>query len=95
MCALSIIEKSRFDFDFTKFDGGFLQMVLKMTAEVEKMMPKSFITKDGFGITKKCRDYLGPLMKGEDYPPYKNGLPDYAVLKNIAVKKKLKSNFDL
>ena len=48
---------------------------LSRVANVEKMMPKSFISKDGFGITQKCRDYLAPLIKGEDYPPYKDGLP--------------------
>jgi len=63
---------------------------LSKVANVEKMMPKNFITKDGFGITKKCREYMEPLIKGEDYPPYKNGMPKYIRLKNIAVPKKLK-----
>jgi 6-phosphofructokinase len=67
---------------------------LSRVANVEKMMPKSFITKDGFGITKKCRDYLAPLMQGEDYPPYgKDGLPKYVQLKKVAVKKKLAKAF--
>lgn len=64
---------------------------LSKVANVEKFMPKNFITKDGFHITNKCREYLAPLIRGEDYPPYKNGLPQYVTLKNIAVKKKLKS----
>ena len=64
---------------------------LSKVANVEKMMPKNFISKDGFGITKKCRQYLAPLMKGEDYPPYKNGLPKYVTLKKVAVPKKLDS----
>jgi len=63
---------------------------LSKVANVEKMMPKSFITKDGFGITQDCRDYLAPLMQGEDYPPYgKDGMPKYVQLKNVAVPKKL------
>ena len=63
---------------------------LSRVANVEKMMPKSYITKDGFGITNRCRDYLAPLMQGEDYPPYgKDGLPKYIQLKNISVAKKL------
>jgi len=62
---------------------------LSKVANVEKMMPANFISKDGLGITKKCRDYLAPLMKGEDYPPYKNGMPKYVVLKKVAVPKKL------
>jgi 6-phosphofructokinase len=63
---------------------------LSKVANVEKMMPKNFITKDGFGITQACRTYLEPLIKGEDYPPYKDGLPKYVRLKNIGVPKKLK-----
>jgi len=68
---------------------------LNRVANVEKMMPRSFITKDGFGITKRCRTYLEPLIQGEDYPPYKNGMPDYVTLKKQLVKKKLKENFKL
>lgn len=62
---------------------------LKDVANVEKFMPKDFITKDGFGITEKCKRYLTPLIQGEDYPPYENGLPKYVTLKNAAVPKKL------
>ncbi|HNR09830.1 MAG TPA: 6-phosphofructokinase [Nitrosomonas europaea] len=62
---------------------------LSKVANVEKMMPADFISEDGFGITGKCREYLSPLIEGEDYPPYKNGLPDYVRLKNVAVTKKL------
>ncbi|HRN81097.1 MAG TPA: 6-phosphofructokinase [Nitrosomonas europaea] len=62
---------------------------LSKIANVEKMMPADFISEDGFGITGKCREYLSPLIEGEDYPPYKNGLPDYVRLKNVAVTKKL------
>ena len=67
---------------------------LAKVANVEKMMPKNFISKDGFGITKPCRTYLEPLIKGEDYPPYKNGLPVYVELKNLPVTPKL-PRFDL
>ena len=58
-------------------------------ANVEKMMPADFISEDGFGITEACREYLAPLIEGEDYPPYKDGLPDYVRLKNVGVDKKL------
>jgi ATP-dependent phosphofructokinase / diphosphate-dependent phosphofructokinase len=58
-------------------------------ANVEKMMPKAFITEDSFGISEQCREYLLPLIQGEDYPPYKDGLPDYVTLKNMAVAKRL------
>ncbi len=68
---------------------------LDKVANVEKMMPENFISKDGFGITKKCRTYLEPLIKGEDYPPYKKGLPKYVRLKNKAVRKRLKTDFEL
>ncbi|MFT5321815.1 MAG: 6-phosphofructokinase [Pseudohongiellaceae bacterium] len=58
-------------------------------ANVEKMMPREFITEDGFGITAAAREYFAPLILGEDYPPYKNGLPDYARLQKILADKKL------
>jgi 6-phosphofructokinase len=48
---------------------------------------------DGFGITRACREYLLPLIAGEDYPPYKDGLPQYVRLKNVAVPKKLAGTF--
>ena len=66
---------------------------LQDVANKEKFMPRNFITADGFHITEKCRTYLAPLIAGEDYPPFKNGMPDYVVLKNIAVAKKLKTEF--
>ncbi|EKD69957.1 MAG: hypothetical protein ACD_46C00688G0004 [uncultured bacterium] len=66
---------------------------LEKVANVEKKMPRDFITADGFGITQICRDYLSPLIQGEDYPPYKNGLPVYVKLKNMAVEKKLATTF--
>lgn len=55
----------------------------------EVCLPRRFIRRDGFGITAACRDYLLPLIQGEDYPPYHLGLPQYATLKKIAVKRKL------
>jgi 6-phosphofructokinase 1 len=58
-------------------------------ANVEKFMPRDFITEDGFGITASCKRYLLPLIEGEDYPKYHKGLPIYATLKNVAVPKKL------
>ena len=58
-------------------------------ANKEKMMPRDFITEDGFHITPKCRTYLSPLIQGEAPPPFKNGLPDYVKLKNTPVPKKL------
>lgn len=64
-------------------------------ANVEKMMPRKYISRDGFGITEECREYLQPLIVGEAYPPYKNGLPQYVELKNELVKKKLKTKFEI
>jgi len=56
-------------------------------------MPRDYITEDGFGITEKCRHYLEPLICGEAYPPYINGLPQYVKLKNILKEKKLDTVF--
>ena len=62
-------------------------------ANREKMLPRGFITADGFGITAKARAYLTPLIKGEAPPPYRDGLPQYVRLKNVAVPKKLSAAF--
>ncbi|MFV0369372.1 MAG: 6-phosphofructokinase [Hyphomicrobiaceae bacterium] len=62
---------------------------LSEVANVEKMMPRDFITEDGFGITDACREYLVPLIQGEDYPPFENGMPSYVTLTNQAAPRKL------
>ncbi|MEM7027258.1 MAG: 6-phosphofructokinase [Pseudomonadota bacterium] len=71
------------------------QAKLEDVANVEKMMPTDFITDDGFGITDACRRYLSPLIAGEDYPPYENGLPTYVTLSNHPVDKILNTEFIL
>ena len=68
---------------------------LEEVANKEKMMPRAFISIDGFHITQECRTYIEPLIQGEDYPPFKNGLPDYVRLKSRAVPKKLKTAFKI
>ncbi len=62
---------------------------LEKVANIEMNLPRDFISPDGFGITEKCRAHLAPFITGEAYPPYKNGLPDYARLKKMLVPKKL------
>jgi 6-phosphofructokinase 1 len=66
---------------------------LSEVANREKHLPTEFISADGFGITEAARRYLGPLIVGEAYPPYKDGLPDYVKLKNAAAPKKLATEF--
>ncbi len=62
---------------------------LKRVANVERRMPKAYIRKDGYGITAAARRYLEPLIAGEAYPRYVNGLPNYVSLKNALAPKKL------
>ena len=64
-------------------------VALSAVANQEKAMPREFISEDGMGITDACRRYLAPLIQGEAYPPYHQGLPDYVRLKNTLVTKKL------
>jgi 6-phosphofructokinase 1 len=66
---------------------------LDEVANREKMLPAEFLTADGFGITQAARDYLVPLVRGEAYPPYREGLPKYVRLKNVAVARKLATEF--
>ena len=77
------------------YQWDIVEAPLAQVANVEKKMPKDFITEDGYGITEACRRYLAPLIEGEDPPPYKNGLPDYVRLKNISVGKKLPGDFKI
>ena len=66
---------------------------LNQVANVEKTLPRDYITEDGYGITEKARRYLAPLIEGEDYPPYSNGMPKYVRLKNVLVPRKLPSDW--
>jgi 6-phosphofructokinase 1 len=68
---------------------------LSDVANVEKKVPREFITTDGFGITAACRRYLEPLIAGEDYPPYERGLPRYVRLRGKRVRRRLKSDFKI
>jgi 6-phosphofructokinase 1 len=66
---------------------------LESVANVEKKVPRGFVTDDGFGITAACRRYLEPLIAGEDYPPFAGGLPAYVELRNAPVRRKLTTDF--
>jgi len=73
-----------------KYSWEIDKVALSKVANKEKKMPRSYVTKDGFGITESCKKYLRPLIQGEAYPPYRNGMPVTANLKNKLLKKKLK-----
>ena len=60
---------------------------LQKVANIEKKMPKNYISSDGYHITNLCRRYMEPLIKGEDFPKYENGIPIYTHFKNKKVKK--------
>src|SRR5690606_39734949 len=62
---------------------------LAKVANREKKVPRRFIGREGFSITEACRRYLEPLIRGEDYPPYRNGLPDYVTLRAKPVARRL------
>lgn len=65
------------------------EVALARVANVEKKLPRNYISKDGYGITAACRQYLAPLIEGEDPPPFVNGLPQYVRLQNKLVRKRL------
>lgn len=79
--------------DGPKYDWRINTAPLSEVANIESKMPRDYISEDGFGITEKCRHYIEPLIHGEAYPPYINGLPHYIKLKNILIEKKLKTEF--
>ncbi len=68
---------------------------LSRVANREKKMPRGYISRNGFAITPRCRRYLAPLVRGEDYPPYRDGLPRYVRLRNKAVPRRLGTEFVL
>ena len=68
---------------------------LEKVANVEKTVPRHYITADGFGITAAARRYLEPLIAGEDWPPYERGLPKYLRFKGKAVRRRLSTSFSL
>jgi 6-phosphofructokinase 1 len=70
-------------------------VAISEVANVEKKVPRNFITADGFGITAACRRYLEPLIGGQDDPPYRDGLPAYVRLRGAAVRRKVKTPFKL
>jgi 6-phosphofructokinase len=72
-----------------------IEAPLSEVANHEKLLPREFISADGFGITEAARRYLAPLIVGEAYPPFKNGLPDYVKLQNAAAPKRLSTAFSV
>jgi 6-phosphofructokinase 1 len=70
-----------------------IEAPLSAVANQEKLLPPEFISADGFGITDAARRYLAPLIVGEAFPPFKNGLPEYVRLQNVATPKKLTRQF--
>jgi 6-phosphofructokinase 1 len=70
-----------------------IEAPLAEIANREKLLPPEFISPEGFGITESARHYLSPLIAGEAYPPFRNGLPDYVKLQNTPVPRKLTSVF--
>tara|TARA_B100000475_G_scaffold167659_1_gene129208 strand:- start:1686 stop:2942 length:1257 start_codon:yes stop_codon:yes gene_type:complete len=67
------------------------KVALSKVANIEKKMPRNFISKDGFGITQSCKNYLSPLIQGEAWAPFEDGVIQTASLKNKLIKKKLKN----
>ena len=75
--------------DGADYAWDIIEAPLEQIANHEKFMPLEFISEDGFYITDACRQYLSPLIQGEDFPPFVNGLPAVARLTLAKVEKKL------
>jgi 6-phosphofructokinase 1 len=74
---------------YPSYSWSIEQAALDQVAKIERCLPRDYIDASGFKISSACRDYLFPLIQGEAYPPFKNGLPDYVQLKNQLVPKRL------
>ena len=66
---------------------------LENVANIEKKLPNSYISDDGLNVTEECLRYLRPLISGEDYPPYVDGVPNYTSLTKQFVPRKLRDDF--
>jgi len=77
----------------TPYRWDIVEAPLSEVANQEKLLPPDFISADGFGITAPARRYLAPLIVGEAYPPFRDGLPSYVKLRNASVPKKLATEF--
>jgi 6-phosphofructokinase len=58
-------------------------------ANVEHMVPRDWISDDGFLPNQKFVDYALPLIQGESFPSYDGGLPKFVQLQKGMVEKKL------
>ena len=67
------------------------KVALSKVANIERKMPRNFISKDGFGITQSCKNYLSPLIQGEAWAPFEDGVIQTAYLKNKLIRKKLRN----
>jgi 6-phosphofructokinase len=77
----------------TPYRWDIVEAPLSAVANQEKLLPPDFISADGFGITEAARRYLAPLIVGESYPPFRDGLPEYVKLRNAIVPRKLTNAF--
>ena len=66
---------------------------LSEVANVEQKLPPHYISDCGFDITEAGLEYLRPLIQGESYPPYSNGIPQIARLQKQLVAKRLADEF--
>jgi len=58
-------------------------------ANVEHLIPRDWITDDGFLPNEKFIEYAHPLIEGELHLPDEGGLPKFVVLEKVPVEKKL------
>jgi 6-phosphofructokinase 1 len=63
-----------------KEDWDMIAVPLADVADAERLLPASFIGVDGFSVSPAFLDYLRPLLQGEAWPPFADGLPAYPSL---------------
>ena len=58
-----------------EYSSVFGHMDIDLIANKTKYVPKHFINERGNNVSDECLKYILPLIKGECYPEYNNGLP--------------------
>lgn len=59
----------------------------------EKRLPRTFLTADGYRLTARARRYFAPLIRGEAWPPFENGLPVHAKLRLQPVQRRMPRSY--
>ena len=69
-----------------QYECGIISQPLSVCANMEKDIPREWITDNGTFVTREFIDYVLPLIQGENRRIIENGLPRFAKLKKVPAR---------